>query len=139
MSTNLFHLRRTPPPSPVSNPSPVFSLTTTLRTCLFVLSAFFCLAQMGWGSWQYSGNTADGNFTYTASYDLVAGGAYEGTASITGYTGSVSSIVIPLAVSFTANPNGQNVTVDCTVVSIGDNAFFNCTSLENVQAEHCPE
>ena len=108
-----------------------------------------------WGSWQYSGTVGD--FTFTATYNQTAGGAYEGTATITGYTGTAANVVIPESVSFTANPSGQNVTVNCrvtaiqsgwgqpgvfadkafitsveipqTVTSIGNASFYRCTGL----------
>ena len=86
------------------------------RLALCLLLAIF--GQSAWGSWQYSATTPDGAFTYTATYDQTAGGAYQGTASITGYTGIENNVVIPPSVSFTANPSGQSITVSCTVTAI---------------------
>ena len=80
------------------------------------LIIFLLLIQSAWAAWSYSGTSGD--FAYSATYDQTPGGAFEGTASITGYTGSASSVVIPESVNFTASHGGQNVTVNCAVTKI---------------------
>lgn len=111
-------LPRLPLPAMTALPiSPKSRLTMSTHLARLVLCLLLHLsAQSTWGSWQYSSTVCD--FTYTAAYDQTAGEAYEGTARITGYTGTASIIVIPPDVSFNAIPSGQNVTVNCTITAI---------------------
>ena len=96
-------------------------MTTYSRLCLLVLTLFFSLAQAGWASWQYSGNTPDGDFSYIATYYQTAGGAYEGTASIVSFTGTPDPnghVTIPETIQFTATQSNQSVNVTCSVTAI---------------------
>jgi len=111
----------------VNTPGPMSPHLTRTALCLFL--AFF--VQSAWGSWQYSGTTPDG-VAYSATYDLTPGGAYEGTASITGYSGISTNVEIPPAVSFNAIHGGQIVTVNCAVTRIGDNSFQGKASITSI-------
>ncbi|MDY2627961.1 MAG: leucine-rich repeat domain-containing protein, partial [Lachnospiraceae bacterium] len=96
-------------------------------------------AGSGWGSGIGDGCDSEGNpvSLYTYSVDS------DGNATITGYKGKASSIIIPEQIdgytvvaiggsAFKGNTGLTSVIIPDTVTSIGDEAFNGCTNLENV-------
>jgi hypothetical protein len=93
-----------------------------VRLTLWLFLAFS--AQPAWGSWQYTNGQTDaqGGFTYQATVTKTATNTFNGTAVLTAFSGSSSSIPSNVSIQITVNttnsqgqPIQYNEWVNCTV------------------------